>query len=114
WTAELEARRGLVGPIASGMRFQLCRGYCGDPEKSTNGVMPLTANGSSRLDQRTALPDQCLHPAEADVRPPRRKARFDPLLTIVACSGTSRIDVKLLLQIATANVASRQVSGPCL
>ena len=28
------------------------------------------------LDQRTALPDQCLHPAEADVRPPRRKSGF--------------------------------------
>jgi hypothetical protein len=24
-------------------------------------------------DQRTALPDQCLHSAEADIRPPRRK-----------------------------------------
>jgi hypothetical protein len=31
------------------------------------------------LDQRTALPDQCLHSAEADVRPPRRKAEFDPI-----------------------------------
>jgi len=29
------------------------------------------------LTQRTALPDQCLHPAEADVRRPRRKAEFD-------------------------------------
>ena len=30
------------------------------------------------LDQRTALPDQCLHLAEADMRPPRRKSGFDP------------------------------------
>ena len=33
------------------------------------------------LDQRTALPDQCLHSAEADVRPPRRKSGFDPKQT---------------------------------
>ena len=34
----------------------------------------------AQLDQRTALPDQCLHSAEADVRPPRRKSGFDPYL----------------------------------
>ena len=27
---------------------------------------------------KTALADQCLHSAEADVRPPRRKSGFDP------------------------------------
>ena len=32
----------------------------------------------AQLDQRTALPDQCLHSAEADMRPPRRKFGFDP------------------------------------
>ena len=32
----------------------------------------------AQLDQRTALPDQCLHSAEADVRSPRRKSGFDP------------------------------------
>ena len=32
----------------------------------------------AQLDQRTALPDQCLHSAEADVRPPRRKSGFEP------------------------------------
>ena len=31
----------------------------------------------AQLDQRTALPDQCLHSAEADVRSPRRKSGFD-------------------------------------
>jgi hypothetical protein len=39
-----------------------------------------SAGGLSRiaqLDQRTALPDQCLHSAEADMRPPRRKSGFD-------------------------------------
>jgi hypothetical protein len=35
----------------------------------------------AQLDQRTALPDQCLHSAEADVRPPRRKSGFDPTRT---------------------------------
>ena len=33
----------------------------------------------AQLDQRTALPDQCLHSAEADVRPPRRKSGFGPI-----------------------------------
>ena len=32
----------------------------------------------AQLDQRTALPDQCLHSAEADGRPPRRKSGLDP------------------------------------
>jgi hypothetical protein len=31
----------------------------------------------AQLDQRTALLDQCLLSAEADVRPPRRKSGFD-------------------------------------
>jgi hypothetical protein len=32
----------------------------------------------AQLDQRTALADQCLLSAEADVRPPRRKSGFGP------------------------------------
>jgi hypothetical protein len=32
----------------------------------------------AQLDQRTALRGQCLHLAEADVRPPRRKSGLDP------------------------------------
>jgi hypothetical protein len=36
----------------------------------------------AQLDQRTALPDQCLLSAEADVRPPRRKSGFDPAAVI--------------------------------
>jgi hypothetical protein len=42
---------------------------------------PAAGPGLSRiaqLDQRTALADQCLHSAEADVRPSRRKSGFDP------------------------------------
>ena len=35
----------------------------------------------AQLDQRTTRPDQCLHSAEADVRPPRRKSEFDPTRT---------------------------------
>ena len=31
----------------------------------------------AQLDQWTALADQCLHSAEADVRPPRRKSGFN-------------------------------------
>ena len=31
----------------------------------------------AQFDQRTALPDQCLHRAEADVRPPRRNPTTD-------------------------------------
>ena len=34
------------------------------------------AKQNCALDQWTALPDQCLHSAEADVRPPRRKSGF--------------------------------------
>ena len=30
----------------------------------------------AQLDQRTALPDQCLHSAEADVRPPKEEVRI--------------------------------------
>ena len=34
----------------------------------------------AQLDQRPALPDQCLHSADADVPPPRRKSGFGPRL----------------------------------
>ena len=39
------------------------------------------------LTKRTALADQCLHSAEADVRPPRRKSGFDPNPTFGAHSS---------------------------
>ena len=42
----------------------------------TSGPLVLLSR-IAPLDQRTALPDQCLHLAEADVRPPRRKSGFD-------------------------------------
>ena len=44
----------------------------------------------AQLDQRTALADQCLHSAEADMRPPRRKSGVDPTATsarISCCSS---------------------------
>src|SRR5258707_1563568 len=44
-------------------------------------LMIYCAHALSRIaqfDQRTALPDQCLHSAEADVRPPRGKSGVDP------------------------------------
>ena len=47
--------------------------------KSVSRHIALSRIG--QLDQRTALPDQCLHSAEADVRPPRRKSGFDPTET---------------------------------
>jgi hypothetical protein len=46
----------------------------------SNSNRPLSR--IAQLDQRTALPDQCLHLAEVDVRPPRRKSGFDPTETL--------------------------------
>src|SRR3954469_15498951 len=45
---------------------------------------PALLSRIAQLDQRTVLPDQCLHSAEADVRPPRRKSGFDPRPDIVS------------------------------
>jgi hypothetical protein len=42
---------------------------------------PCDLSKIAQLDQGTALPDQCLHSAEADVRPPRRKSGVDPSAT---------------------------------
>ncbi len=39
-------------------------------------------NDRAQLDQRTALPDQCLHSAEADVRPQGGKSGSLRLFTI--------------------------------
>ena len=44
----------------------------------------------AQLDQRTALPDQCLLSAEADVRPPRRKSGFDPSTDLRSASAEFR------------------------
>ena len=66
------------------------RALLGEPGRRAilrfSAVSPTPVDASGRhalsriaqLDQRTALPDQCLHSAEADVRPPRRKSGFDP------------------------------------
>ena len=43
----------------------------------------------AQLDQRTALPDQCLHSAEADIRPPRRKSGFDPIRSLAGSKSRS-------------------------
>ena len=43
-------------------------------DKIASVVLPfLELSRIALLDQRTALPDQCLHPAEADVRPPKEE-----------------------------------------
>ena len=44
----------------------------------------------AQLDQRTAFADQCLHSAEADVPPPRRRSGFDPLQTSRPNRGHSK------------------------
>jgi hypothetical protein len=49
-------------------------------EAGASNVRPRAGSVLSKiaqLDQRIALPDQCLHSAEADARPPRRKSGFD-------------------------------------
>ena len=43
----------------------------------------------AQLDPRTALPDQCLHSAEADVRPPRRKSGFEPGPEVNPCEAVA-------------------------
>src|SRR4029077_1500765 len=76
----------------------------------------------AQLDQRPALPDQCLHSAEADVRPPRRKSGFDPERTLIAeerprqrgseyglRAGDSELN---RCHIRRAKVGSRQLPGP--
>ena len=69
--------------------FDERRGYVGSAPELRSAVVAFSRGGLRRkiemaqlsriaqLDQRTALPDQCLHSAEADVRPPRRKSGFD-------------------------------------
>jgi hypothetical protein len=52
-------------------------GERGDAPEARGGVV---LSRISQLDQRTALPDQRLPSAEADVRPPRRKSGFDRTL----------------------------------
>ena len=55
------------------------------------------ANGRiARLDQRTALPDQCLHSAEADVRPPRGNPGLDPDC-VKTCAHEKRAELFSLL-----------------
>ena len=59
-----------------------CRDFAANDDIARININPLTTRPLNRLsriaqlDQRTALPDQCLHSAEADVRPPRRKSGF--------------------------------------
>ena len=57
--------------------------YHRPPQGKAAGARPALSR-IAQLDQRTALPDQCLHSAEADVRPPRRKSGFGPLSEVAA------------------------------
>jgi len=51
-----------------------------NPWLQLQGRQHVCLSRIAQLDQRTAIPDQCLHSAEADVRPPRKKSGFDPKL----------------------------------
>ena len=54
----------------------------GHEARAAGAFVPRHLSRIAQLDQRTALPDQCLHSAEADVRPSRRKSGFDLLRTL--------------------------------
>jgi len=51
-------------------------GLCGT-RSSQRGVCVPRHESHDEILSRMRLPDQCLHSAEADVRPPRRKSGFD-------------------------------------
>ena len=59
----------LVRKLAGGTGWALA---IGPKLPRPSSTVPLSR--IAQLDQRTALPDQCLHLAEADVRPTRRKS----------------------------------------
>jgi len=81
---------GLCAPLPTLRRhprgcLRTARGRCGSLLLHRSGLPPPTPCQSpgaptvmlsriAQLDQRTALPDQCLPSAEADVRPPGRKS----------------------------------------
>jgi hypothetical protein len=46
-------------------------------------LLPDSVNVRLMLDCSASVPDQCLHSAEADVRPPRRKSGFDPYFAVM-------------------------------
>ena len=48
--------------------------YHRSPSEKAAGSRPALSR-LAQLDQRTALPDQCLHFSEADVRPPKEEVR---------------------------------------
>jgi hypothetical protein len=55
-----------------------CASCCNSMASPSGNVIGGGRRRIAQLDQRTALPDQVLHSAEVDVRPPRRKSGFDP------------------------------------
>jgi hypothetical protein len=42
-------------------------------------MLPDSVNVRLMLDRSASVLDQCLHSAEADVRPPQRKSGFGPI-----------------------------------
>ena len=82
----LAAAAGPSGPVPrSGTRRA-------SPRQQQDGSV---REREAQLDQRTALPDQCLHSAEADVRPLRRKSGFDPEWTLAARVDKAHPDARL-------------------
>jgi len=71
--ARQSARRdqGRFGTACRGSRTVLRTGHVAD---RLPGAQSASQSRSRRLDQRTALPNQCLHSAEAAMRLPRRKS----------------------------------------
>ena len=78
-TNALELRQPVVALSLGGLRRRIEALMVPDSVDVVLQLDGLAGVGAAiaQLDQRTALPDQCLHSAEADVRSPRRKSGFD-------------------------------------
>ena len=78
-TAKAEFKAAWEGPEGKALAGGSCCSLQGDEHSwvmSDGGCRSLFGlSRIAQLDQRTALPDQCLHSAEADVRPPGREVR---------------------------------------
>ena len=93
-------------PVSSYAGLARCARSCSPDGRAKLGALSRIAP----LDQRTALPDQCLHSAEADVRPPRRKAgvlRHAPHLDAAFAPAVSATDHRDVILCARPQAAMR-------
>ena len=60
------------------------------PHSASDGQPTEPCSRIAQLDQRTGLPDQCLHSAEANVRPPKKEVRVWPVTVLVLAPQISR------------------------